>query len=177
MTDTPPPVPANGPAEEAVHHLVSERQKRNKKKGKPKMQPPLTPMIDVVFQLLLFFLLGCRFIQEEGQIHANLPNLSGEPAPSLKKDPIKIQLSPVGDNDEGVRFEISGLHNEAVGDVSEVYDRLRLIKQKVDSQSVESEIPVIITPRGRVRWKFVVGALNQAIAAKYKSVSFSAPGG
>ena len=42
-------------------HYESARKKRARPKAK--MQPPLTPMIDVTFQLLLFFLLSFTFRQ------------------------------------------------------------------------------------------------------------------
>ena len=41
--------------EDSVHY-VPPRKKR--KQGSGKMQPPLTPMIDVVFQLIIFFIVS-----------------------------------------------------------------------------------------------------------------------
>ena len=47
------------------------------KPGTPMANPPLTPLIDVFLFLIIFFLLGCRFMQLEGTIPANLPNTGG----------------------------------------------------------------------------------------------------
>jgi len=179
MSATPPPLPsAPAPAPDAgpEHHYVSERQKRDKLKTQASMQPPLTPMIDVVFQLLLFFLLGCRFIQEEGQIRANLPKISGPAVASMRLEPIKIQLTATGLNDDGVMIEITGAANQTLGEVPKVWDFLMNFKRRAQPGVEEVEVPVIITPRGRVRWTFVVDAFNQAIRAKYKNVGFAPPG-
>ncbi len=49
-----------------------ERPERRPTGPRAVAQPPMTPMIDVVFQLLLFFLLGCHFVVSEGQLRAML---------------------------------------------------------------------------------------------------------
>jgi biopolymer transport protein ExbD len=36
-------------------------------------EPPMTPMIDVVFQLLIFFLLTMKFTIQEGELLTHLP--------------------------------------------------------------------------------------------------------
>jgi biopolymer transport protein ExbD len=139
------------------------------------MQPPLTPMIDVVFQLLLFFLLGCKFIQEEGQIRANLPNISGPSRPSLNVDPVKIQLSAAGMHDESVLIQVTGAATKTLGEPKEVWDLLMGLRNRLQPGQDQSEVPVVITPQGRVRWRFVVDTFNQAVRANYKNVAFSPP--
>jgi len=57
-----------------------------------KAAPPLTPMIDVTFQLLLFFLLACQFRPQEGSLPGTLPGGGDGPQPM----PIKIALRPTG---------------------------------------------------------------------------------
>ena len=37
----------------------------------------MTPMVDIVFQLLIFFMLACRFRTTDGQLHAFLPKNRG----------------------------------------------------------------------------------------------------
>ena len=61
------------------------------------LQPPLTPMIDVTFQLLLFFLLTCEFRPTEGVIPGSLPEngpLVGPKVAPVRLDPITIRLLP-----------------------------------------------------------------------------------
>ena len=159
--------------DDTVHH-VSERQKRSKQRAPASMQPPLTPMIDVVFQLLLFFLLGCRFIQEEGQLQANLPPIAETEKITIPVDPIRISLRAAGENGDGVMIEISGVDN-ILTEVPKLYDYLVLFKQR--QPSPDDDVPVSIKPVGPVRWEHVVDAFNQAIRAKYKTIGFTLPSG
>lgn len=136
-------------------------------------RPPLTPMIDVVFQLLLFFILGCRFIQDEGQLRANLPSIAGPSiTPPLRIDPVRVSLRAAPPDDQGVLVEIEGT-TFSFSDVPKLWDYLTGFRRQYGEES--AEVPVIITPVGKVRWKFVVNAFNQAIRAKFKNIGFAPP--
>jgi biopolymer transport protein ExbD len=50
---------------------------RFKKKDTEELKPNLTPMIDIIFQLLIFFVLTAKFISFEGQLQAYLPKDRG----------------------------------------------------------------------------------------------------
>ncbi len=53
------------------------------------MRPNLTPMIDIIFQLLIFFVLTAKFVALEGQLQAYLPKdrgADGPPMPQLADD-------------------------------------------------------------------------------------------
>ena len=55
----------------------------------------MTPMIDLIFLLLVFFILTTKFIPEEKMIVGLLPNKGGiGPAPIEKVEPIKVRLYP-----------------------------------------------------------------------------------
>ena len=87
-------------------HYIPPRRKRGR--GKPKMQPPLTPMIDVTFQLLLFFLLTFQFREREGQIPGSLPN-TGQGGQADQVEllvPIRISLRPVNQTATRVIYEV-----------------------------------------------------------------------
>lgn len=55
-----------------------------KKKERYQMQPPMTSLIDIVFLLLIYFLLTTNFIVEEG-IKIKLPNAKAS-APQVKQE-------------------------------------------------------------------------------------------
>jgi biopolymer transport protein ExbD len=59
-----------------------------KEKAKSDSDMDLTPMIDIIFQLLTFFLLSARFIAFEGQLQAHLPKDRG-----LDAAPAQIELA------------------------------------------------------------------------------------
>lgn len=153
--------------DETVHY-VSARQKREDKKkhGSTAIQPPMTPMIDIVFQLLLFFLLACQFRMDEGQIAANLPDLSGEPPKTLKIEPIDITLRAVGD--DGVLIKVKDVGE--MDSAEELYRYLMGVKPSGGKEA--DDVPVTIHPFGNVRWTHVVNAFNQAVRADYKKVAF-----
>ncbi len=52
-----------------------------------KIEPPMAPMIDVVFQLLIFFMLTLKIIEPEGDFNINMP--IGAP---VAGDPDEIQV-------------------------------------------------------------------------------------
>lgn len=56
----------------------------------------LTPMIDVVFQLLLFFLVASRFADEEHQMHIKLPEASEARPISAKVDKFFVNVDREG---------------------------------------------------------------------------------
>ncbi len=152
--------------DETVHH-VSERAKRER--PKPKMQPPLTPMIDVTFQLLLFFLLTMTFRQAEGIIPGSLPRqgaVGQETEVPLEK--ITISVRPQGD---AALFEVGGIE---VGTSSpeQLYQQLVGKREAIGS----TKPPVEIRPSGDVAWAHVVNAYNQALRAKFENIGFAAAG-
>ena len=151
--------------DETVHH-VSARAKRER--PKPRMQPPLTPMIDVTFQLLLFFLLTFTFRQAEGQIPGSLPQTAGVAAGQVVDLPtIKIRLIPTGEFKDKCIFEMSGL-SARIGTPKELYERLMARRQ-----DGTADAPVVIRARGDVRWEHVVEAFNAAVHAEYKNIGFA----
>lgn len=155
------------PGDETTHY-VSARKKRGK--PKPKMQPPLTPMIDVTFQLLLFFLLTMTFREAEGQILGMLPSKGGpaEPTPTVPADPIRIVVRPIGPMRDGAVYEINNIA---------INNDPKVLSQKLLALAMNSNLekrPVKIIPQDDVRWEFVLEAYNQAVKAKFKKVSFKA---
>ena len=153
--------------DESVHY-VSPRKRRVK--GKPKMQPPLTPMIDVTFQLLLFFLMTFTFREAEGQIPGSLPKAGGGGVTTSEQLelPIRITLRPSGAQRTQVIFEISDFNFQTSSE-----KELGAILQKRSTQG-GTDVHVIIDCRGDVQWKWVVEAFNQSVRAKYKNIGFSA---
>ena len=158
--------------EEAVHY-VPPRKKRGKGES-VKMQPPMTPMVDVTFQLLLFFLITFQFRLAEGEIPGSLPQ-QGTGGVSTVKDiemPIRINLRPSGA--DGVIFEMEGV-STTISNAGELYEKLLGRKTAVGA-TVDGpcELPIVIKSRGDVQWRWVAEAFNQSVRAKYKNIGFAA---
>ena len=155
--------------DETVHHVTPSKKE---KKGKPKKypQPPMTPMIDVTFQLLLFFILTCEFRETEGAIPGTLPS-KGSVAQSVTDtpppDPIQIRVIPSA-NRESATYEMTGVGVT----IQTVHDLGQLLQQRRE-QIGSADVPIVIFPSQDVSWGFVVEAFNQAKKAKFLKIGFA----
>jgi biopolymer transport protein ExbD len=143
---------------------------RKKPKHRPPAQirPPLMPLIDVMFTLLMFFLIAARVRTAEGLIPSNLPELRGAHSTSLKITPIRILVHPSGTDSELAYFEIENTSYQWPA-AEGLYGFLHAYAQREDP----ARVPIFIKPVGPVRWEHVVNAFNQAVRAKFSQIGFS----
>ena len=66
-----------------------------RKKKRPATEPDITPLIDVVFLLLIFFMLSTTFVSQTG-IKIELPKSSAENI-KKEKEEIRVDISKKGD--------------------------------------------------------------------------------
>ena len=150
----------------AADHYETPRKKRPT--GTRPMQPPMTPMIDVTFQLLLFFLLTMTFRMAEGMIPGALPAKGGSGPGRIEiVEPIRVRVLPAGRENTGVNYEVEG-YSARVGSGAELYD---VFKARVDSVGPESPVQIVSAPD--VEWGYVVEVFNQATRCEFQSVEFS----
>jgi biopolymer transport protein ExbD len=87
-----------------------------------KIEPQMAPMIDIVFQLLIFFMLTLKIIEPEGDFNINMP--IGAPPTQPPDDVIvpdlKVRLEA---NPDGSLRQVS-LTGRRLGNDPQVYDRL-----------------------------------------------------
>lgn len=144
------------------------RSRRKRRLGDTRMQLPLTPMIDVTFQLLLFFLTATTWRQAEGQIPGSLP----DPARQVSQQAIDQLLKPLvldiraGANGRVV-YDLSGL-------VFEQPQPLQMHLAGLREALGSDQVPVIIQPGKDVPWQHVVEVYNQVLRSGYKSVVLTA---
>ncbi|MHC4605689.1 MAG: ExbD/TolR family protein [Planctomycetota bacterium] len=63
---------------------MSRRRRKKKARDEKVTQPPLTPFIDVIFQMLIYFMLTMHFKELEGKLLSQLPRKKGlEPQPDV----------------------------------------------------------------------------------------------
>jgi len=148
--------------------LAHTGTKSRRQRPAARLQPPLTPMIDVTFQLLIFFLLTMTFRQAEGQILGSLPRIGGiVEGQSVQLEPVFIVVTPADAGRERCIYEITGAQ-DPMATPSELYDALVSRRRQI-----QADEPVIIRPEANVPWQFVVEAFNQAIRAGYAKVGFA----
>ena len=163
-----------------------------------KIEFMMTPMIDIVFQLIIFFMLMPTQLAE-GYLPTNLPNdLGVEQQTMVPPTGIRIELqhvesqesaaSTAWDPNWGAEVRVL-LNQEEVAaentnpnapDQKVSFGKLRqLLKDKYDilkgSGADLDKLPVIIQP-DRVVWhKHVVAAFDAAVDAGFKNIQFNVP--
>ena len=138
---------------------------------KVKIQPPMTPMIDIIFQLLIFFLLTPTFQSHEGYLTTNLPRDQGpNRAPQDILERIKIELLDEGNEGEGVSIILND--TQSLGDN---FKGLRSALEGYRAQGLQPTHPILISPTMAVRHKFVVRAFDAAVTARFTSIHFAVP--
>jgi biopolymer transport protein ExbD len=151
-----------------LEHALEER--RAARVGPRRIvQPNLTPMIDVVFNLLIFFLCTGSFNQPEGLLPSRLPKHHGVAASDeLPTTPIRVLLRQYGsgDQDYTIRIEQRAQRPNDFDELAQVLAGLR------ESPAFTSESQVIIVADGNVRWDHLVNAFNAALVARFKNISF-----
>ncbi len=166
----------------------------------PPMRMNLTSMIDVIFLILIYFVVTASFAVGEGVITAKMPQaIEGQAAGLPPQIPLRIKVIAVGRT--GYRIELPGF-----GGVGEIFpgslpgaqgetkgklpgglpggdfSELALFLKRMQYSSVNPEglyradAPVVIEPEGRVRWQHVVNAFHAAVTAQYKNVRFGQAG-
>jgi len=154
------------PGEQVAHH-VSTRKKRKKGVGGEDMQLQMTSMIDVVFLLLIYFVITANFTIDEGTLLATMPGNSAQDQPEDKLDPpTNIELTSA---DDGVTYSI-------VVDGQRIDNATALagyMKNRVASGQMAKEDIVQIKPQSVVRWQHVVNVFNACVSAELENVGFA----
>lgn len=107
----------------------------------------LTPLIDVVFLLLIFFMVSTTFTKET-HLSIDLPEATGEPAPAPEKQ-IDIAVTRSGEY--------------SVNDEPLVKDDLATLKTAIEQISEgDTSMPMVITADARAPHQSVVTAMDAA---------------
>lgn len=156
--------------EHVVHH-TSIRKKRRKGVGNDDMELQLTSMIDVIFQLLIYFVITANFQVDEGTILATLPgNAADNDTPPPPTTPLLLEMKS---SEDGVTYSLRANGQLINGGASELYGYL----QNRVSTDMKPDDPVEIKPNGDVRWQHVVNVFNACVRADLEQVGFAPAGG
>jgi biopolymer transport protein ExbD len=117
----------------------------------------LTPMLDVVFNLIIFFMVGTQFADQERQMDVQLPRVSeGQPLTS-GPDEIVVNVFPDG------RIVVSG----QTLSLAELEDRLKLAKSRYADQAV------MIRGDGRGIYQHVMDVISACHRAQIRNFSLA----
>ncbi len=157
-----------------AEHEHKKKKRQTLAKGEPTMN--LVAMLDLSFNILIFFIITANFAVHEGVITAKVPAMiGGEGAATespLPKTELKIQLTSGGmDGQARITIDGSAEQTQDFSRLSEVLARIQNNKEN-PSGAFAADNPVVITPDQNTRWQDVVNTFNAVVKAKYSDVSF-----
>lgn len=145
--------------------------------GHRSVEVPLTGMIDIVFNLVIFFLL--MPFGEQEFLPTNLPPTGGRSVSPARErvEPIRIDLRHVepwqGASKALARIE---LNREPVASGGELRTRLQQLHGRLVASGVDvRELPVLISPDMAVWHRHVVATFDAAIDAGFSNIQFTVP--
>ena len=136
----------------------------------------MTPMIDVVFQLLIFFMFTFKIVSVEGEFAITMPAAEqGSAAPTSENitalPDIQVQLLA------GETGDLAGIQvgDSAVKSMDELAATLKAIVG--DDPQMAGDVEMKIIAPDNLKYGNVVAAINAAARVKIQKIKFSPPGG
>jgi biopolymer transport protein ExbD len=135
-----------------------------------KVEMNMTPMIDVVFQLLTFFMLTLKPMIHEGQFAVNM-SVGGAAVPEAEEFKLPPLAVYVRATDDG---NLAGI---LLGDRQiRGFDDLRIQVSSMVGGAIGEEIEAEIHADDALAYEHLVSAVNTLTAARISKINF-APGG
>lgn len=160
-----------------------QRMKKHRRRGigSGGISLNLTAMIDVVFLLLIYFMVATNFKVGEEIYRLDLPDRNQafeELDPfELDEEPLRISVSSSPFGRLNYRLAIEGPYPQP-DDFEELFRFLaeRQINEFTSGGLFESDHPIIIAPTITTRWEHAMEVFNCAARAHYTNVIFAKPG-
>ncbi|MBW1894702.1 MAG: biopolymer transporter ExbD [Deltaproteobacteria bacterium] len=122
----------------------------------------ITPLIDVIFLLMIFFLMTINFYTPEGVLANRLPQISSQESDESPQDYETVRL----------RIKMIKEHTQL-----KIYLQERVVFSYADLlyylDQLPEEILIIIEPNNNVPYKHVIGVYNMCLKSKKKNLVFS----
>ncbi len=145
--------------------------KRRRRQTAPAVEVPMGPMIDMVFLLLVFFMVSARPLKPEADIPIGLPGAAAQEEPLDVPDEHTLVIRADGS---------LHLNEEAVAEAADtVLDDLhrRLFRLQEAARLAGSELLVTLAPDDAARHQRLIDVLNACARAGIRGVTFDDPGG
>jgi biopolymer transport protein ExbD len=131
-------------------------------------------MIDVVFQLLIFFIIGMQIRVPEGILATNLPK-EGRPDPNIydpRPPEVTIRLKKDAPATDGAQPRVKVFFEQyQCRDLADLEDRLKRLGEFV------SRVPVVIDGAPDVPFEHVLGAIDVCKKAEFTEIRMKRPPG
>ena len=121
----------------------------------------IAPMLDILFVLLLFFMVSAGAQKHEAALTTDLPG-NGPPGPKV---PVQVGI------DEEGQVTVAGFAFDSPTDQALPH----LVQRLSAVVAADASQPVVITPMRSTRQQRVIDVLNACAAAKIKNLAFGTP--
>ena len=140
---------------------------RLKKKPEPKPSIPIAPMIDVVFLLLMYYLVTSTLDKQEADISFQLPGVVEQSEPIDMPDE---QIIEIGEDGQGVVNEFA-YDSPTSSRLLELAGMLTRFKEASDANKVEAL--VTIAPSDRTTHQMIIKVMDACSIAGITGVNFA----
>ncbi|MBN2704331.1 MAG: biopolymer transporter ExbD [Pontiellaceae bacterium] len=134
-----------------------------------KMELQISPLIDVVFLLLIYFIVSAKIIQPEGDIPFALPVDSEETPPDVLPMEARLRIN----EDDSVVINNGMSFDPADKDLKGLVDQIKSLKATAEGQGVH--FFVTLNPTLKTRHTRVVDVMDACAEADVKNLTFSKP--
>ncbi|NLX05512.1 MAG: hypothetical protein GXY33_10240 [Phycisphaerae bacterium] len=136
----------------------------------------LAPMMDIMFNLLIFFLVASSFKLPEALLAARVPRTTGLSAEAaMPLVPVRIFLD-AGEEGRPASIRLSTAMTADGGSqilVSDYRDLARRLADLRAQPGITDKTPVIIAARSATAWDHVVNTYNAALKAEFTRITFA----
>jgi biopolymer transport protein ExbD len=143
---------------------------RRRKPADPPVEMQMGPMIDMVFLLLVFFMVTSKPIKQESDINLGLPGAVAQEEAVDIPDEQRIDIQPSG------AVVLNELEVGAANDIELVQLVTTLTRFKESADAAQSKALVTLNPDDTVPHQRVVDVLNACAKADISGVTFADPG-
>jgi biopolymer transport protein ExbD len=143
--------------------------KRRRRQEQSAVEMQMGPMIDMVFLLLVFFMVSAKPIKPEADVSLGLPGMAEQDAPVDLPDEQRIQVRASGEvllNEQTVA---------APGDAKLEKFTETLARLVLSAQAAKAELLVTLAPEDEARHQRLVDVLNACAQAGATNVTFDQP--
>jgi biopolymer transport protein ExbD len=153
-----------------------EEKRKRRKKERAVLEDVLmdiTPMIDVVFQLLIFFMVAAKFKTLEGKLLAYLPKDKGLKNVKVEEQKLPIRVTLTWNVATRQAKVYVGQSFAGIADQGGLEAASKKVRQIKATGTEKAEIDA----DNKIPFRYVVETLNMLITARLKEISFAASPG
>jgi len=134
------------------------RVRNVRRHGDEKIELQMTPMIDIVFQLLVFFIMTFKIVAPEGDFSIKMPkDAPSEDNSEIQFPPIKITLRADGDGSLAAIL----MGERAVGSFRELHEEIRgIVGDDAGPGSIAANTEVELDCDFKLRYEYVIDTIS-----------------